>query len=147
MNRRVLFPLFVYALGMAFVEAACVVNLKQLYYPEGWEPPFHPIPAAGLRLEQWREAATLVMIAAVAWLPGTGGVRGFVARGLWAFSLWDLGYYLFLRFLTGWPSRLTDVDVVFLIPAPWVLPVWVPVACSTAGLLASLYLAGPPRRR
>ena len=60
--------LTVYAAAMALVEAACVVTLKRLYFPEGWAPPFHPIPAEGLRLEEWREVATLVMIAAVSCL-------------------------------------------------------------------------------
>jgi hypothetical protein len=147
MNRRAFLPLFLFALAMAFVEAACVVTLKLLYFPEGWKPPFHAIPGAGLRLEQWREVATLVMLAAVAWLPGSGGVRGFLSRGLWTFGVWDLGYYFFLRFLTGYPAGLTDLDVVFLIPGPWVLPVWMPVAASTGCLLASLLLAGRQRRR
>jgi len=147
MRRLPLIPLSVFALAMAFVEAACVVTLKQLYYPEGWKPPFHEIPVAGLRLEQWREFATLVMLGAVAWLPGVGGVRGFIGRGLWTFGIWDLGYYFFLRFLTAYPARLTDLDVVFLIPVPWVLPVWVPVAASTACLLAGLLLTGRRHRR
>ena len=129
---------------MAFVEAACVVSLKRLYFPEGWSPPFHPIPAAGLRLEQWREVATLFMLGAVALL-GPGGVRGFLRRGLWAFGIWDLAYYFFLRLLTGYPQRLTDLDIVFLVPITWVVPVWVPVAASTACLVAALLLAG--RRR
>ncbi len=129
---------------MAFVETACVVTLKQLYFPEGWRPPFHPIPAPGMRLEQWREVATLLMLGAVA-LPGSGGIRGFLRRGLWAFGIWDLGYYFFLRLLTGYPQRLTDLDIVFLVPIAWVVPVWVPVAASTVCLGLALLLAG--RRR
>ncbi len=121
--------LTVFAAAMALVEAACVVSLKRLYFPEGWAAPFHPIPDSGLRMEQWREVATLVMIAAVAAL-GRPKLRIALARGLWMFGLWDLLYYGFLRLLTGFPSRYQDLDVVFLVPRPWVAPVW--AACLVA---------------
>lgn len=129
----------VYALAMAFVEAACVVTLKRLYFPEGWHPPFHDIPAEGLRLEQAREVATLVMIAAVASL-GRPRWREALARALWIFGLWDLGYYATLAILTGFPLSLADLDVVFLVPHAWVLPVWVPMVVSTACLAIALRL-------
>ena len=128
-----------YALAMAFVEAACVVTLKRLYFPEGWHPPFHDIPAEGLRLEQWREIATLVMIGSVAAL-GRPPWREALARALWIFGLWDLGYYAALAILTGFPSSFADPDVVFLVPHAWVLPVWVPVLASIACLALALRL-------
>ena len=121
--------LTLFAVAMALVEAACVVTLKRLYFPEGWTAPFHPIPEPGLRLEQWREAATLVMIAAVASL-GRPPLRIALARGLWIFGLWDLFYYVFLRLWTGFPSSLADLDLVFLVPRPWIAPVW--SACLAA---------------
>lgn len=141
--------LTLYATAMALVEAACVVSLKRLYFPEGWAPPFHAIPDEGLRLEQWREVATLVMIAAVACL-GRPSARIALARGLWIFGLWDLLYYAFLRVLTGFPSRLTDLDVVFLVPRPWIAPVW--LAClgalaSAAGAWALSRTGGSSRWR
>jgi hypothetical protein len=129
----------VYAAAMAFVEAACVVSLKRLYFPEGWRPPFHAIPAEGLRIEQWREIATLVMIAAVASM-GRPVARQIVARGLWIFGVWDLGYYAFLKLMTGFPSSLADLDVVFLVPRPWIAPVWLPVAVSVVCLAVALRL-------
>jgi hypothetical protein len=138
--------LTIYALAMAFVEAACVVSLKRLYFPEGWHAPFHPIPPEGLRLEQWREIATLVMIAAVA-LAGRPRARIAVARGLWVFGVWDLAYYGFLRALTGFPRSLADFDLVFLVPRPWIAPVWAAVAASAACLLVALRLRAGARRR
>ena len=132
-----------YAFAMAVVEAACVVSLKRLYFPDGWHPPFHDIPVAGLRLEQAREIATLVMIAAVASI-GRPSWREVLSRALWIFGLWDLGYYAALAIMTGFPSSLADLDVVFLVPHAWVLPVWVPVACSAACLVSALRLR-PPR--
>jgi hypothetical protein len=135
----------VYALAMAFVEAACVVSLKLLYYPAGWVPPFHPIPGDAMRLEQIREIATLIMIAAVAFL-GRPTLREGVARGLWIFGLWDLFYYGFLRLFTGFPESLFDLDVVFLVPRPWIAPVWLAVAGSTTSILVALRLHRPRSR-
>jgi len=118
-----------FAFAMALVEAACVVTLKKLYFPDGWAAPFHPIPPPGLLLEQWREVATLVMIGAVACL-GRPRLRIALARGLWIFGLWDLLYYAFLKLWTGFPSSLLDLDLVFLVPRPWIAPVW--SACLVA---------------
>src|SRR5262245_33386851 len=129
----------VYAIAMAFVEAACVVSLKRPYFPDGWQPPFHDIPAEGLRLEQAREIATLVMIAAVAWM-GRRSWRDTLARALWIFGVWDLGYYVALAIVTGFPKSLADLDVVFLVPHAWVAPAWVPVAASIACLAIALRL-------
>lgn len=137
--------LTIYALAMALVEAACVISLKRLYFPEGWHPPFHAIPTQGLRLEQWREVATLVMIAAVALL-GRPSPRHALARGLWVFGVWDLAYYGFLKMLTGFPARIDDLDIVFLVPRAWIAPVWLPIVGSSACLAASIFLE-PPRSR
>lgn len=145
MTARALFALTVFAIAMGFVEAACVVSLKRLYFADGFHAPFHAIPPHALRLEQWRELATLVMLGGVALL-GSGGIRGFLARGLWTFGVWDLAYYAFLRLLTGFPARMTELDIVFLVPGPWVLPVWVPVAASAASLLVALRLRRRGRR-
>jgi len=132
--------LTIYAVAMALVEAACVVNLKQLYFADGWTPPFHAIPEAGRRLEQWREVATLVMIAAVSFL-GRPPLRLVVARGLWVFGLWDLFYYVFLRLWTGFPAHWGDMDIVFLVPKPWIAPVWsacvVSMVCAVSAQVLS----------
>ena len=135
----------VYAAGMAFVEAACVISLRRLYYPDGWTSPFHPIPDDALLLEQTREIATLVMIAAVASL-GRPTIREGLARGLWIFGIWDLLYYAFLRVIIGFPANLATLDVVFLVPRVWVAPVWLAAGVSTAALLVALkFHRGGPR--
>ena len=66
--------------AMAFVEVACVISLKRLYFR-------------------------------------------------------DLLDYVFLRAGTGFPSRLTDLDLVFLVPRPWIAPVW--LACLGSLLCAA----------
>jgi hypothetical protein len=131
--------LTVFALAMAFVETACVISLKRLYFPDGWRPPFHAIPVDGLRLEQWREVATLVMIGAVALL-GRPPWRVALSRALWTFGVWDLAYYGFLALLTGFPRSLSDLDVVFLVPREWIAPVWLAVAGSALCLAVALGL-------
>lgn len=83
------------------------------------------------RAETAREAATILMLAAVAVLAGRRLWHG-VAAFFIAFTAWDLAYYLFLRVLTGWPTSLTDTDVFFLIPVPWLGPVATAVVASTA---------------
>ena len=126
--------LTLFALAMGFVEAACVITLKRLYFPEGWHAPFHAIPAHALRLEQWREVATLVMIGSVAFL-GRPRFRAGMARALWIFGLWDLAYYAVLKVWTGFPARPGDLDLVFLVPKAWIAPVWFAWAFSLACLV------------
>jgi hypothetical protein len=90
-----------------------------------------------------REAATIVMLVVIAWLAGTTWVE----RGvffLWTFAFWDLFYYVSLYILIKWPPSLRTTDVLFLIPVPWIAPVWFPVAVSSLTILiiAGLYIFG-----
>ena len=47
---------------------------------------------------------------------------------IFSFSIWDIFYYFFLFVFLKWPPTLGTTDVYFLIPAPWIGPVWVPLA-------------------
>jgi hypothetical protein len=129
-NRR---PIWValYAIAMAFVEAAVVVYLRDL------APTLGQVPA----IEQGREAATLVMLLAVAVLAGADSWARFLFFCL-AFGIWDLFYYAWLRILIGWPPSLLTPDVLFLIPVPWVAPVLAPVIVSLGLVAGSLWLLG-----
>ena len=62
--------------------------------------------------------------------------------------MWDIGYYAFLRAVIGWPGSLKTPDVLFLIPGPWVAPVFVPVAISAVMIVGALLLlrGTPPTR-
>ena len=55
---------------------------------------------------------------------------------LWTFAFWDLFYYLSLYILIKWPPKLTTIDVLFLIPKPWIAPVWFPVGVSSITIIA-----------
>lgn len=130
-----------YAVAMAMVETAAVIYLRELYYPAGFlikaVADMKNIPANILRVELWREAATIVMLAAVGFLAFHEWRKRFWAFIL-AFSVWDLAYYLFLYVFIGWPPAFTTIDAYFLIPWPWIGPVWFPVVLF--GVLAFLSL-------
>ena len=137
--RRTLFWLGAYAAAMAWVEAALVVYLRRLYYPD--DPlvmfPLRIWPMRDLLLELVREAATIAMILAVALLAVRGRVRR-TAAFLFVFGVWDLCYYLWLKVALGWPVAWAEWDVLFLIPWPWLAP-W--VAPAAAALLFVLWAA------
>jgi hypothetical protein len=138
---------FLFAFAMAYLESAVVVYLTTalgghvgVFFP--------PVPAGDLgsfaAIEAGREAATLVMIGAVGVLAG----RSAIERLAWAavvFGAWDIGYYAWLWVFTGWPGSPAATDLLFLLPVPWVGPVWSPVAVSVA--LIGVGLAAARRLR
>jgi len=123
--------LALFATAMAHVEAALVVYLRELYYPENPRAifPLRLLSESHLRLELIREAATIVMLLAVAWLAERGAVRRFGAFVL-LFGVWDVFYYVWLKVFLGWPEGWLEWDVLFLIPWPWFGPWLAPVAIS-----------------
>jgi hypothetical protein len=131
---HVAFAVGLYAVAMAYVEAAVVVDLNgALGQQVGALFPLRPELRSGplILIEGGREAATLVMLATVGILAG----RSAVERLAWsavAFGTWDIGYYAWLHVFTGWPPDLGTWDVLFLIPVPWTGPVWAPLAVSAA---------------
>ena len=69
MRRRVTW-LTIYAVTMAYVESAVVVYLRAIYYPQGFDFPLALMPPGMMAIEIGREAATLIMLLAVAMLAG-----------------------------------------------------------------------------
>lgn len=140
-RKNSIIALAIYAVAMALVEAAVVVYLRALYYPKGFVirtvADLYAIPQEILQVEIWRELATIVMLATVGFL-----VFDRLKERLWAFvfafSIWDIGYYLFLYIFLRWPSSLGTVDVYFLIPQPLIGPVWFPLLLF--GILGSVSL-------
>jgi len=144
---RIAATVFAYATAMAYLEAAVVVYLQAVFGARAGEIfPLRPVEAAGdlIVIEVGREAATLVMIAAVGILVG----RTAIERLAWAavvFGTWDIAYYGWLYVFSGWPPSLATSDLLFLIPGPWVGPVWAPVVVSLA--LVGFGLAAAFRER
>lgn len=123
-----------FAIAMAYLESAVVVYLQgALGAVVGDIFPLRPAAEAGdlLLIEVGREVATIVMIGTLGVLVGRTGPE----RLAWAavvFGVWDIGYYAWLQVFTGWPGSLGTTDLLFLIPLPWVGPVWSPVLVSVA---------------
>jgi len=129
----------VFAIAMAFLEAAVVIYLRELYYPEGFSFPLKMIPPKIYTIELGREAATIIMLAAVGWFSGKSFTSRFAGFAM-AFGVWDIFYYLFLKITLDWPSGLLDWDLLFLIPLPWLGPVLAPVIVSVFLIGAGVYI-------
>ncbi len=130
-----------FGVTMGYLEAAVVVYLRSAI-ETGAVVAAHDSATFGTfeAIEIGRELATLVMIAAVGWLAG----RTKLERLAWAavvFGAWDIVYYLGLRLAIGWPPSLDTWDVLFLIPSPWVSPVWAPIVVSAALVASGLAAA------
>jgi hypothetical protein len=159
LNRRQLVTLAIFACSFGFVEAAVVVYLRAatgLLHMGSWSdlrssPGYEQatllsqFPQSLLTIEIYREAATIIMLAAVALLAASRA-SGRWAAFLWVFALWDITYYAGLWATVRWPASLTDLDVLFLIPVPWIAQVWFPLLVSALTILAiALSRAGESR--
>jgi len=135
-----------YAVAMAAVESAVVVYLRALHPGDAPVTVLrHEMPARLMSLEIVREAATLVMLFAVATLAGRDAWRRFLYFSL-AFGVWDIFYYVWLWAFIGWPPSLLTWDVLFLIPVPWLGPVLAPVIVSVCLAGGSLWLLAQRER-
>lgn len=155
------FNVILFAIAFGFVEASVVVYLRHLL-GVNFIPPqvdksevlfltpgiafLEPHSAVKiikntdiLNVERIREAATIVMLASVALLSGKKILER-IAYFFFAFGIWDIFYYIFLRLTIGWPKTFLDLDIFFLLPTPWVGPVFVPILISTALIFGSLFI-------
>ncbi|OGY26642.1 MAG: hypothetical protein A2Z11_04025 [Candidatus Woykebacteria bacterium RBG_16_43_9] len=157
-------PLVIFAIAFAFVEATVVVYLREILSIDaqvGYEQVVNKdqalvvLPGIAflspsivgriitdstiLKIEQFREAATLLVLGSIAFLSGKKLIQG-VAYFLLAFGIWDIFYYIFLRLTIGWPKSLGDLDIFFLLPVPWVGPIITPMVISAIMILTSLIL-------
>jgi hypothetical protein len=119
---------------MGTLEAIVVVYIRQLYYPQGFGFPLTMLSQQMLSIECWREAATVIMHAAVGIIAGKDNLQRF-AYFLYAFAIWDIFYYVGLKLFLNWPSSLLTWDVLFLIPVPWIGPVLAPIIASLTMIL------------
>jgi len=147
-----IFALSAFALAFGFVEATVVVYLRAAM---GLLPGYagtladvrrssvayqqiqsiRHLPQSLVVIEVIREAATMIMLVCVAML-ASSRTRERLASFLWAFAVWDIAYYAGLWATVGWPGSFKALDVLFLIPVPWIAQVWFPLLVSTLTLLA-----------
>jgi hypothetical protein len=137
--KKKLLALFLYASSMAFVESAVVVYLRALLFPSRFSTSLRNIPSLIYYVELIREASTIIMLLTVAYLAFRDW-KNKALTFLWIFAIWDICYYIFLRLAIAWPTSLGDTDILFLIPIPWIAPVWFPIAISTIVLAVTSYL-------
>jgi len=102
-------------------------------------------PRSLLTLEVLREAATILMLLSVALLTSATS-RARAAVFLWTFAIWDIVYYSALWVTVRWPLSLRDPDILFLIPVPWLSPVWFPLLVSALALGAVLLVRVTPSK-
>lgn len=125
-------PLSLFAIAFALVEAAVVIYLRALYYPHGFSFPLVPPPLGIYQMEMWRELATLLMLVSAGWLAANTRWSRF-AYFMYAFGLWDIFYYVWLKVFSGWPESFLTPDILFLLPVVWWGPVLAP--CIVAASL------------
>jgi len=164
LTKRVL-ALAALAVALGYVEAAVVVYLRQViapvrqeHFPDAVREPLPLLSREQLRqagphvesllaLEVVREVAAIAVLLAAAY--GLRRRRGELAAFfLLGFAVWDIFYYLFLKLLVNWPASLGTWDILYLIPVPWVAPVWAPLMVSaTLLVVAFILLTGRGDRR
>ncbi len=161
--------LLLFGTAFGYLEAAVVTYLRILHEPARRQ--LYPdraaselfllltlkqIEAAGkeqqstLHVEIGREAATMVMLAAIA-LAVARNARQWTAAFAIVFGVWDIVFYAGLKLLLDWPASFFTWDILFLIPLPWVGPVAAPVLVSVAMITAGIWClsreaAGSPLR-
>ena len=135
--------LALFGIAMAHFEGVVVVYLRKvLGMPdsESNKESIEKFPKRYLYIEMTREAATIIMLVLIAFLVGETWIEKGVFF-LWTFAFWDLFYYLSLYILIKWPPKLTTIDVLFLIPKPWIAPVWFPISVSSLTIIIIAILA------
>jgi len=141
--------LLLFASAMGWLEGVVVVYIRGLLGAA--HGPETPLPAQVvarfgqlpwlLPTEQSREAATMIMLAAVAWLSARSP-RGRWGAFLFTFGVWDIVYYVALYAMLHWPPHLTTMDVLFLLPPGpwWNQPVWLPLLLSCVMIATGVML-------
>ncbi len=136
----------VFGIAFAYFEAAVVVYLREIFYPDGFTFPLtefgigiSPLWSRLLITEIGREAASMVLIFTAAWLFGRN-LQQQSAYFMVIFAIWDIFYYVWLKVLLDWPASIMDWDILFLIPIAWASPVLYPVLISLTLLLLAIII-------
>jgi hypothetical protein len=124
--------LALFGIAMAHLEGVVVVYLRkvfEIFDSQSNKDLLKKFPKPYILIEKTREAATIIMLVTLAFLVGKTWLDIIIVF-LWTFAFWDLFYYISLYLLIKWPPKFTTIDVLFLIPRPWIAPVWVPIGIS-----------------
>lgn len=127
----------IFGIAMAYLEAAVVVYLRMVFYPEGFQFPLKIMPISTFFIEFGREFTTIVMLVAIGYLAGKTLLERFFYF-IFTFGIWDIFYYVWLKVILNWPTSLLENDLLFLIPIPWIGPVIAPIIVSLTMIIASV---------
>lgn len=141
-----LFFLTIFGISFGYLEAIVVVYIRRILPADAWGH-IHSISGVSsflanhkmLFIEQTREISTIIILLAVAILSGTR-LKERLAYFLWVFGIWDIFYYVFLYCWLKWPKSILGLDILFLIPHPWIAPIILPLGCSILFLWTALLL-------
>jgi len=129
-----------FVVAMAYLESAVVVYLRRVYGINEIENALAVFDRQISIIEMERELAIMVMLLAAAWMAGRNW-QSRIGFFMFAFGVWDILYYLWLKVFIGWPVTLLNNDLLFLLPLPWWGPVLAPalialiMAIAGAGLV------------
>lgn len=137
--KKTLTWVILFSLAMSFMESAVVIYLRELYYKTGFDFPLKEMPAFIGKVEFFREAGTIIMLVGIGIIAGKTSLQRF-AYFVLAFAVWDVFYYVFLYVCLGWPQSLVTWDILFLIPVPWVGPVWAPCLLCVLMIIGALHI-------
>jgi hypothetical protein len=132
--------LTLFGIAMAYIESAVVVYLRAIFHPEGFAFPLKAFNDYKIKVEVFREVATMIMLLTVAHLAGRNIQERFACLML-TFGVWDIFYYVWLKVLIDWPASLFDWDILFLIPLPWIGPVIAPVSIAVLMIIFGILIA------
>lgn len=137
------FHLTLFAIAFGWLEAVVVVYIRKIMLAESIIDISRVVISSAdstlLRIEQAREVSTIIILVCLA-LIFAKTWRKRVASFLLAFGLWDIFYYISLKVLIDWPPSLRSLDCLFLIPCPWIVPVYVPILASILMIFSAVYL-------
>lgn len=129
-----------YAIVMGFLEAAVVIYLRALFYPNGFNFPLKGFIEPYILSVEWiREIATIIMLITIGMLAGKKFYEK-VAYFIYGFAIWDIFYYVFLKIYLDWPSSLFTWDILFMVPWPWIGPVIAPLLCTVLMIIMTFII-------
>lgn len=142
---KTLFIYLILFISLAYIESAIVVYLREIYYPDGFHFPIKIIENRIAVIEIGREAFTIIIL----WLSSLLSAKKFKERFaifIFAFGIWDIFYYIWLKIFINWPKEWLEWDILFLIPIPWASPWEAPVMVSIGFILAAYLVLKYPER-
>lgn len=128
-----------FAIAMAYVEAAVVVYLRRIWGIEDLMSDVSSIDVHLGIIEIGRELATLMMLLGVGFIAGNR-MQSRLGYALFSFGVWDIFYYVWLKIFLDWPHSLAEWDILFLIPLPWWGPIWAPLLIALTMAIWGIFL-------